>query len=66
MWKRNQGYSQFRVDTGEQTPTKNQSPVLLADGKFPKARVMAEFTSAAAELEPKLRDAIIKLLRECP
>ena len=65
-WSRKEGYSHHRVDSGERSPTKNQTPILEAGGEFSKERVAAEFSAAAANLEFSLRSFIVERLRACP
>ena len=46
-WSREHGWGHFRVDSGEDTPVKNRTPILVSDGLFPKAQVLAHLTVRA-------------------
>ena len=53
-WSEDQGYyTQDRIDEGEASPTKNQSPILVADGSFHAAEVLGRFESRSADLDPQ-------------
>lgn len=54
-WHAGKGYAHERVDDGEATPTKNRTPVMVADGAMPLTTVLAEFDARAGSLDPALR-----------
>lgn len=49
------GTSHHRVDDGEDLPTRNRTPVLVADGEVAWEPLRRRFEAAAAELDPSLR-----------
>ena len=63
-WASDKGYGHFRVDAGEDNPTKNRSPILLSDGPFPKDFVIARFTESSAGLDPGVRLFVLSRLQE--
>jgi hypothetical protein len=63
-WNTVDGYRHFRVDTGEATPLKNLTPLLVSSPEFPKDRVIAGFVEAANALEPTIRSFVIERLQE--
>lgn len=62
-WTRSGGYRHDVVDTGETMPTKNNAPMLIADGPFPAAAVVERFRAASASLDEPLRAFILDKLR---
>ena len=65
-WSRDQGYAHFRVDSGEESPMRNRTPILVSDGAFPKADVIARFTRASIALDPAIRGFVLERLRQFP
>ena len=63
-WTQDQGFLHRRIDDGERTPLKNMSPILVADGEFDAARVTAEFTRRALQLDGTLREFILARIAE--
>ena len=57
-------YGHFRVDTGEPTPLKNLSPILVAAGALSKDRVIAEFLAVSAHLDPAIRSFVVARIQE--
>jgi hypothetical protein len=49
------GTSHHRVDDGEDLPTRNRTPILVADGEVAWEPLRRRFEAAAAELDPALR-----------
>jgi hypothetical protein len=62
-WSAERGYGHYRVDTGEDTPTRNLSPILVSDGDFPGERVVGAFTRAAGALDPAIRAFVLERLQ---
>ncbi len=52
------GLTHSRVDEGDGSPFKNESPVLRAGGEPPWAELEARFAAEGAGLEPGLRDFV--------
>ena len=62
-WNREGGYLHHRVDSGEESPLRNKTPILLADGPFPAEQVLERFQAAAGDLEAGLRAFILEKLK---
>lgn len=62
-WTRRGGYRHDVVDTGEAEPTKNNAPMLVANGPFPAATVLERFRTASISLDRPLRAFILEKLR---
>ena len=56
--------SHSTVDTGDDLPTENRSPMLTGGGYFPAAEVIAEFTRRSVHLSPKIRRLVLAKLRQ--
>jgi hypothetical protein len=54
-WRENGGFQHTRVDSGTNSPLKNLTPILLANGSIPWPQVLREFDENGAALEPELR-----------
>ena len=61
-WRTGQGFSHARVDTGDTRPDKNLTPILTKDGAVPWARVQAEFSERAGDLDPAIRNWVLETL----
>jgi hypothetical protein len=61
-WRRGQGFAHDLVDDGENRPDKNQTPVLIPDGRVPWERISAELLLRGVTLEPELRSLILERL----
>lgn len=57
-WRRGLGFTHSRVDSGEDSPLKNLTPILLADGAIPWGQVEDLFKRNSASLEPDLRNLV--------
>jgi hypothetical protein len=57
-WNATSGFSHRGVDDGENTPLKNMSPIMVADGRFAAERIAAEFGRRAKKLDSRLHDFI--------
>jgi len=65
-WKREGGFAHSKVDSGEDKPTTNRTPVLVPDGMFPKEKVIAEFDARSRSLTSEIRTLVLEKLREYP
>ena len=63
-WTRSRGYGHFRVESGEDTPVKNMTPVLVSAEAPAKDPLLARFSEASRTLDPIIRDFILQRLRE--
>lgn len=57
-WREGAGWSHDLIDTGDASPLKNQTPILLPDGAVPWLDLRRVFEQRAATLEPRLRDFV--------
>lgn len=57
-WRAGEGFAHHRVDSGDTSPFRNETPVLQAGGAVPWEKVAALFAARAGALEPALRDTI--------
>jgi hypothetical protein len=65
-WTVNAGYQHHRVDTGESSPMKNQTPILIEDGPVDSERLRSRFVDRSSEMDPKLRDLVIEKIARLP
>lgn len=65
-WYRDRGYLHTAVDDGESSPLKNRTPILVADGVFPRDRITALFREAAASLDTGLAELVAGKLAAYP
>ena len=65
-WTVNAGYQHHRVDTGESSPTKNQTPILVEGGPVDSERLRSRFVDRSSEMDPKVRDQVIEKLSRHP
>ena len=63
-WLANKGFSHTEVDSGEDTPEANRSPVLVPDGSFPADKVLAEFARRGNALPVELRQLVTDKVSE--
>ncbi len=61
-WTRAGGYINERVDDGEDSPTKNRTPILLLDGLFPVQEILTLFVAASAEIDSCIRSFVAEKL----
>lgn len=58
-WRRGGSLRHFVVDDGESTPLRNDTPILKSGGgEADQARVLADFRTRAAKLEPAIVAAV--------
>jgi len=63
-WSQERGWGHFRVDSGEDTPIKNHTPILVSDGLFPKSQVIAHLSEASTCIDPTVRAFVLTKLEE--
>jgi hypothetical protein len=63
-WSHELGWRHFRVDSGEVTPIKNRTPILVSDGSLPAVQVVAQLTEASIAIDPTIRTFVLSKLRE--
>ncbi len=54
-WREETGFAHSAVDAGDETPLKNQTPILVPDGTVPWTKVAKLFDERSGTLEPALR-----------
>ena len=62
-WREGGGFAHNMVDTGTESPFKNCTPILVADGEVPWSEVTSRFTARSGSLEPALRDFVLTKLQ---
>jgi hypothetical protein len=65
-WTRERSYHHDRIDDGEADPTKNQTPILVADGVIDVAAIRTRFAQCSAAIDPLVRDFVLEKLRQLP
>lgn len=61
-WREGEGFAHSEVDSGEESPLKNLTPILIPDGAVPWPRLQAEFAARSQGLEPDLREWVARCL----
>jgi len=61
-WRQGEGFGHAQIDSGEQNPTFNRSPLLVADGVFDKAKILDRFQYESQTIDSDIRDFIIQAL----
>ena len=64
IWREATGYSHNRIDTGEATPFKNMTPILVADGRLPIEEVLPEFVRRSRSIDRGISKFVASKLRE--
>lgn len=65
-WQRGRGFSHDRIDDGEASPLRNRTPILVADGVFPKERVVRTFRERAGDIEEDLASFVTAVVESYP
>jgi hypothetical protein len=63
-WLDGRGFSHTEVDSGEDQPTRNRSPILVADGSFPAREVVREFEGRSSDLPKDLQGFVKSKIAE--
>jgi hypothetical protein len=63
-WRKASGFSHNRIDSGEATPKRNMSPILVADGILPVDEVLPRFVRHARDIDRAVGSFIAGRLRE--
>ena len=61
-WRRGTGFAHHVVDSGDEDPERNETPVLLPDGAVPWQNVTALFAARSGTLEAELRALVLQRL----
>lgn len=62
-WTRTGGYRHNRIDDGEAGALKNQTPILVADGRFPASEVISGFERHSEQIDATIRALVIAKAR---
>lgn len=65
-WLRDSGFSHSKIESGEENPEANRTPILLPDGSFPRIEVTREFRRRSESLPKSLRNFVLAKLRQYP
>lgn len=65
-WTGGQGYFHNRIDDGEADPTKNRSPILVADGHFDADAVTGSFRRSSTSVPGEIRAFVLGKLESYP
>jgi hypothetical protein len=63
-WLSKGGFSHAAVDGGDSNPNSNCTPILVAGGHFPGETVKRQFLWRSAEIDPAVRDMVLKKIDE--
>jgi hypothetical protein len=63
-WTTGSRASHFGIDSGEESPLKNRSPLLVPDGEIPFEELLRKFRERGAELDKDIRDLVERRLTE--
>lgn len=63
-WLKNRGFIHSKIDSGEESPESNQTPILLPDGSFPATEVTREFRRRSEQLPKALRNFVLAKLKQ--
>lgn len=64
-WTADGGYSHNRVDPGDDTPLRNDTPILVADGVFPTTELTHQFEERSRDIDPTIREFVVEKIRAC-
>ena len=64
-WTKDDGLSHHRIDDGEVGPDKNQAPILVADGAFPRDERLRHLVNEAAEIDAWIRALVVEKIGAC-
>jgi hypothetical protein len=65
-WTRDKGFHHAAVDSGEQLPTKNRTPILIAAGACDARLVSSLFEKASPNVPARIRALVDETLRRYP
>lgn len=63
-WHETSGFSHNRIDSGESSPLKNMTPILVADGRLPIGDVLPGFVKHSRDIELAIGEFVSNKLRE--
>jgi len=63
-WSKRYGFSHSHIDSGERNPSKNQSPLFVADGLLDRSFIMEKFATHAQDIDPAIRSFVVTKIAE--
>ncbi|MFI5367047.1 MAG: hypothetical protein ACHQ4J_15650 [Candidatus Binatia bacterium] len=63
-WTHDGGFSHHGIDDGEGNPAKNQTPILVADGAFPRDEILQLLVNEAEEIDAWIRELVVEKIGE--
>lgn len=63
-WREGAGISHHRIDSGESSPLKNMSPVLLPDGAIPFESLLQKFQEHAGTIDSEITEIVVRELNK--
>jgi hypothetical protein len=63
-WMKERGFIHAKIDSGEDSPEANRTPILLPGGSFPATRVGQEFRRRSEGLPKSLRNFVLAKLKQ--
>lgn len=63
-WWNNAGFSHERVDSGENNPEKNRSPILTPDGISPVQDLLGRYGAESTHIDHEVREFVLTELTE--
>ena len=57
-------FSHNKIDQGEDNPSKNRTPILVADGIFDELKVLPKFEESAKNLENEIKEYVFRKITE--
>jgi hypothetical protein len=63
-WLEDRGYGLHRIDTGEQSVWETSSPVLIADGAFPRQQIIERFLESSKAIDPNVVQYVVQKLEQ--
>jgi len=58
-WRKAYGFTHAQIDSGEQNPSKNQSPLLIADGVLDRQRLLEKFQVESQNIDKDIKEFVI-------
>ncbi|MEA2027966.1 MAG: hypothetical protein U9N49_03200, partial [Campylobacterota bacterium] len=62
-WRKTYGFTHAQIDSGEQNPSKNQSPLLVADGVLDTHQLLEKFQNESQNIDKNIREFIIEKIK---
>jgi hypothetical protein len=57
-------FSHNKIDQGEDNPSKNRTPILVADGSFDEQKVLPKFEESSKNLENEIKEYVSSKIAE--